>query len=288
MLELLRRSLKLSGLRGTAALIRQRLQHPRIPEFTTFEEELRAGRGLEIGGPSPFFARGRAFPVYEVADVLDNCDYSAVTVWNERECDGTAFRAPRWGRTLVCEATRLAAAADGGYDYVICSHVLEHVANPLAALREWSRVLRARGLLVLVVPHRDGTFDRWRPVTALAHLQEDARRGTGEDDLTHLPEILRLHDLGRDPGCPSREELERRGRDNLRTRCLHHHVFDTQLVVALVDAAPLRVLAARAWLPNSVLCVARKPVAGERIDNSWPLSPDAAWRRESPFTSDHP
>ncbi len=65
-------------------------------------------------------------------------------------------------------------------------------------------------------------------------------------------------------------------------------MFDTQLVVALVDAAPLRVLAARAWLPNSVLCVARKPVAGERIDNSWPLSPDAAWRRESPFTSDHP
>src|SRR5687768_664147 len=48
---------------------------------------------------------------------------------------------------------------DHSLDYVIASHVLEHVANPIAALAEWYRVVRPGGIIYLVVPNRLSAFD---------------------------------------------------------------------------------------------------------------------------------
>jgi SAM-dependent methyltransferase len=42
--------------------------------------------------------------------------------------------------------------ADGAYEFVACSHVLEHVADDRKALRELLRITSATGLLFLVVP----------------------------------------------------------------------------------------------------------------------------------------
>lgn len=44
--------------------------------------------------------------------------------------------------------------ADGSQDYVYSSHCLEHIWNPGGAIREWFRVLKAGGFLILVVPHQ--------------------------------------------------------------------------------------------------------------------------------------
>jgi SAM-dependent methyltransferase len=41
---------------------------------------------------------------------------------------------------------------DGSYDVIVCNHVLEHVPDYRAALRELSRVLSARGFLFLSFP----------------------------------------------------------------------------------------------------------------------------------------
>jgi hypothetical protein len=89
--------------------------------------------------------------------------------------------------------------------------------------------------LILVVPSRDVAFDHRRPLTTLNHLIEDARVGVDESDLTHLPEILQLHDLKLDPGIGSRAEFEARSRNNRQNRCLHHHVFDMVLLKDLVE-----------------------------------------------------
>src|SRR6185503_5259726 len=48
---------------------------------------------------------------------------------------------------------------DHSLDYVLASHVLEHVANPVAALAEWYRVVRPDGIIYLIVPNRLSTFD---------------------------------------------------------------------------------------------------------------------------------
>jgi SAM-dependent methyltransferase len=41
---------------------------------------------------------------------------------------------------------------DGRYGFIVCSHILEHVADPRRAIRELGRVLSAEGLLFLAYP----------------------------------------------------------------------------------------------------------------------------------------
>jgi Methyltransferase domain len=44
--------------------------------------------------------------------------------------------------------------ADGSVDTVFASHVLEHVADYAAVIRDWFRTLRVGGFIVCVVPHQ--------------------------------------------------------------------------------------------------------------------------------------
>lgn len=78
---------------------------------------------------------------------------------------------------------------DHALDYVIASHVLEHVANPVAALHEWYRVVRPGGIIYLVVPNRLSTWDRPRELTPVAHLLEDFRQDVTARDATHIDEF---------------------------------------------------------------------------------------------------
>jgi SAM-dependent methyltransferase len=78
---------------------------------------------------------------------------------------------------------------DHSLDYVIASHVLEHVANPVAALAEWVRVVRPGGILYLVVPDRRVTWDHTRALTPVAHFLDDYTRGTTACDPTHIDEF---------------------------------------------------------------------------------------------------
>ena len=48
---------------------------------------------------------------------------------------------------------------DNSLDYVVTSHVLEHVPNPVKALAEWYRVLRPGGIIYCLVPDRRYTWD---------------------------------------------------------------------------------------------------------------------------------
>lgn len=79
---------------------------------------------------------------------------------------------------------------DDSLDYVVSSHVLEHVANPIAALAEWYRVLRPGGIIYMVVPDRRYTWDHARALTTVDHLLEDFDRGTTPVDATHIDEFV--------------------------------------------------------------------------------------------------
>jgi SAM-dependent methyltransferase len=52
--------------------------------------------------------------------------------------------------------------AENGYDLVTALHSLEHVPDPLAALRHLREALRPGGFLLAEVPHA-GTVEMWRP-----------------------------------------------------------------------------------------------------------------------------
>lgn len=46
---------------------------------------------------------------------------------------------------------------DNSYDIVLCSEVIEHVFNPLEAIKEFKRILKPNGLLILTFPFRSLT-----------------------------------------------------------------------------------------------------------------------------------
>ena len=245
--------------------------------------------GLEIGGPSSIFAWS-GLPVYKSAARIDNCTFGRHTVWEGGITEGATFcydehHAP--GNQYIAEATDLARFASSSYDFVLSSHMLEHSANPLLALLEWTRVLKEEGTFVLVVPHKDGTFDHCRPVTTLAHLIQDYTRKTDERDLTHLEEILELHDLSLDPEAGDYDAFRQRSMNNFENRCLHHHVFNTFLAVEVVDFIGLQILAVEVFLPYHILVVARKPMSGQGVKNDGfrGMSRPPVW--SSPFPSDH-
>ncbi len=85
---------------------------------------------------------------------------------------------------------RLSALDDASQDFVIASHVIEHLANPLKMLEEIYRVLRPGGLLVLLVPDRHLTFDSLREPTPLAHLVEEYRSDIREVDDAHVTDFI--------------------------------------------------------------------------------------------------
>lgn len=261
--------------------------HSRRPLPDAFSQPLRGARALELGGPSAVFAIGGLLPAYRVLERIDGVQYSAETVWHGTMGAGR-YNLPddtAKGMLLILDAGDLHPIADSSYDAVLSSHVVEHLANPLRSLAEWRRVVRPGGHLLMVAPHKEGTFDHRRPVTPLEHLIEDERRGTGEDDLTHLEETLALHDFARDVTDPATHAAW--CRDNLAHRAIHHHTFTTPSLLAMLDHAGLQLLAAEARWPHDIYVLARFPAAGaQRPDNARWLGPRAPAARRSPFRSD--
>jgi ubiquinone/menaquinone biosynthesis C-methylase UbiE len=59
-----------------------------------------------------------------------------------------------WDNTqldIVSDITSI-PVADGSFDAVMCTEVLEHVPDPVAALKEMNRTLRSGGYLMITVP----------------------------------------------------------------------------------------------------------------------------------------
>jgi SAM-dependent methyltransferase len=59
---------------------------------------------------------------------------------------------------------------DNVWDFVINSHVIEHFYDPVQTIKEWLRVVKPGGLVYMIVPHKERTFDKDRPRTTLAEI----------------------------------------------------------------------------------------------------------------------
>ena len=158
---MIRRAWSVLKSRGSMAVLQavgRRVFPPRLKCYTAAAPLMSGKRGLEIGGPSGLFVRRGRFPAYGIAGSLDNCNFSRTTIWEGTIQEGPTFTYdPRHepGMQYILEATDLSAIATGRYDFVLSSHVLEHCANPLRALREWMRITTAGGAIVLVIPHKE-------------------------------------------------------------------------------------------------------------------------------------
>lgn len=249
---------------------------------------LNDARGLEIGGPSAVFGREGFLPVYPRLASLDGVQVpNAHALWHGELEEGAYVtgEAGLTGRLWLRDAATLDELPSGSYDAVLSSHVLEHIANPLCALEEWIRVLRPGGIFLIVLPHKQGCADHRRPTTTLEHMVEDQLAGTGEDDMTHADEVIRLHDIARDPPARDPETLRRRVLDNANVRALHHHVFTLPSALHLLDHVGLRLVRATARWPHDIYVLAERPHPGEGVDNGSLLDPHGVVRR-TPFSAD--
>lgn len=230
--------------------------------FPELRERLAGKRGLEIGGPSSIFRPGGILPVYPSVGALDGCNFGEQTVWEGTLAQGGRFEylsGRPAGRQIIAEATVMKAIDDAHYDFVISSHCLEHVANPLKALVEWRRIIRPGGTLLLVVPDPRLIFDRKRPVTTFAHLTEDYERDVGEDDMTHFDEIMQLHDLSLDPAAGTPDQFRARSLENAKNRCFHQHIFTPELASEAVRWAGFKPMTVELNGDFHIIVVAERP-----------------------------
>jgi SAM-dependent methyltransferase len=133
------------------------------------------------------------------------------------------------------DADGLRAFASRSQDFVICSHVLEHLADPLGLLSEMHRVLRPGGVALLLLPDRRRAFDHERTSTSLEHLIADHAAGVRYVDDQHLFDFITLADPAeaytwRPPDC-SRDDFYAWHRE----RSVHVHCWTEDEFDGVID-----------------------------------------------------
>jgi SAM-dependent methyltransferase len=127
----------------------------KFPHSALATKYLKGLKGVEIGGS----AHNDYF-----LDVV-NVDYTDEhTIYKQHEIDlcGECRKVD-----VVADATNL-PFGKGWWDFVLTSHVLEHLWDPIGALMEWKRV--SKKYIFITVPRKDLTFDKDKPVTDFYEL----------------------------------------------------------------------------------------------------------------------
>jgi SAM-dependent methyltransferase len=195
------------------------------------------GQGLEIGpGLSPY------------------CDPKTTMFLEKHPQAANGYRSAQ----IVADANEI-PVPDERFDYLFSSHVLEHMPDTVRTLKEWRRVLKPGGVLFLVLPHGDRTFDRGRQKTPLDHHLRDHETLNGQRDHSHFGEALAGY---RASGEPMTADPHAIMADNVATDLFHYHVWTQNEIVRLVQhlgwgiAAVAESVADR---DDSFVVVARKP-----------------------------
>jgi 2-polyprenyl-3-methyl-5-hydroxy-6-metoxy-1,4-benzoquinol methylase len=171
----------------------------------------------EFGGPSPLFE-----DIYKLFPNIDGFNLFENNYW-QKEFKETYKGS---GKQYNCDVVNINIVGKK-YDLILNSHVIEHIANPLNALRNWQEILNPGGLILSIIPDKSQMFDCKRPLTNLNHLIKDMFDGTEEDDETHIKEAV---DLFENNGGYDYENYVKSSKDNFKYRAIHHHCFDINLV----------------------------------------------------------
>jgi SAM-dependent methyltransferase len=179
------------------------------------------GRGIEIGALWRKFPTPRSACVYYV-DRISEADlqqhYSEVSL-------------PILAPDIVADATHLPFAS-GTLDFLIASHVLEHLPFPLDALHHWHDALRPGGVLLLKIPDKRYTFDHKRERTPLQHLIEEEANPAAFDKRAHFEDWVE-HVIGRARGTP---EFDAQLSELLAADySIHYHTWTDQDIREIAD-----------------------------------------------------
>jgi SAM-dependent methyltransferase len=137
---------------------------------------------------------------------------------------------------ILDDGQTLATIDPESYEFVIAAHVIEHIPNPILAIKNWLRVLKDGGLLYLVVPDKRFSFDRHRVRTTLEHLVLDFQRPSAERDYEHfLDYAMFVHHVRGNDALREADRMKDTGHS------IHYHVFTPGDVVSLIRWVALNV-----------------------------------------------
>ena len=188
-------------------------------------------RGVEIGDPSTQIVYANNI-IYKNAVNIDNVIFSKNTIWSNHTKEYNYYNG-KTGNVIINDAVNISSVQDQTYDFCFASHCLEHIANPLKAINEWLRIIKNHGYLILILPEKSTCFDHKREYSKFSTLLSQYEKNVGEDDLTTLPEILEKHDLSMDLPAGNLAEFTKRSLDNFNNRCLHHYVYNPNLLMEI-------------------------------------------------------
>ena len=220
--------------------------------------------GLEIGGPTP-----HAKHIYERVASMDNlAQFADAAHGRDSLVDGAPYApvgARVVGRTVVGDAANLTAVvAPGSYEVLFASHVLEHAEDPLGTLLGWDNILEPGGVLFLILPWKEGTFDRYRAPNTLDQLAQKYVRARADASALEadLEQTLRTIDLSLDWGFPpdsTHDALRNRTLGSPEGReMLHWHTFDFHLLAQLFGCLNYEILGMDLIVPFHQIIVGRK------------------------------
>lgn len=136
----------------------------KFPEHGLAHSMLDGLRGLEIGAAAhnPFGLQSR--------NVAPREDYEFYAKAQAQESGESAAAVDIWAT-----ADRIPVPADSE-DFVISSHVVEHLPNVVLAFLEWNRIVRVGGYVFMIVPLSNALpEDVGRAITPLEHFITDYR-----------------------------------------------------------------------------------------------------------------
>lgn len=115
--------------------------------------------GIEIGGSAhnPF-----NLPNCLNVDYTDSMD----TIFKQAEFE---LCGEKMSVDVVADGSNL-PFKDATYDYVISSHVIEHIFDPIKAVKEWLRVIKPGGYIFTIAPLKESVPYENRPITKLQEL----------------------------------------------------------------------------------------------------------------------
>jgi 2-polyprenyl-3-methyl-5-hydroxy-6-metoxy-1,4-benzoquinol methylase len=175
----------------------------------------------EFGGPSPLFEEVyKQFPDIDGYNLFDN------NYWQKEFKQNYKGAGKQFNQDIVT------IQSEKRYDLILCSHVIEHITNPLKALLNWQSVLNPGGLILSIIPDKSQMFDCKRPLTRMDHLVMDQFNDIGENDITHIKEAVELFVNN---GGYDYENYVKSSKNNELYRAIHHHCFDAKLVKKMFE-----------------------------------------------------
>lgn len=141
---------------------------------------------------------------------------------------------PQWANQnildaeIIDEGATLATVADETFDYLIAAHVLEHIDDPILALKNWVRVVKRGGHIVLAVPDMRHSDEQHRALTTIEHFKRD------HDEGPHVSADDHYRELGLNPEGYTGEKLADYIKDH--ERMIHYHTFTLTSFVQFLGA----------------------------------------------------